>query len=231
MTYFDWALVGIFFISLIAVVVVLFRKIPQLVVIDLETIAKEREARVRERLLRARIERRFARLFHWRPLHALAHKMDFLAHKLEEGGKETSPATDVAVRGTSAETLTALLAAKEKERARGFLSEEETSDAVARSRVASDQEIAALHVELGAALEKEGRHADALAHYEDAVLLVPNHPKYLDALATAAILVGNRDRAAETLAQLKAVNPENEKISAFEEQIRALAPVKSKKKK
>ena len=230
MTYFEWVLLSIFFISLITIVVLLVRKVPQLIVIDLATIAKEREARVRERLLRSRIERRFARVFHWRPLHTLTHTMDLWAHRLENGDVHAGVPGHV-VRTRTLDDLRQLVAAREKERSHGFLAEGGDGTHEAPVRTASDQEFAALHVELGGALLRAGAHGEALEHFEDAAGLIPNNPKYLDALLSAAILVGNRERAGEVFAQLVQVNPENEKIPEFKKKVAALIPPKHGKKK
>lgn len=49
-----------------------------------------------------------------------------------------------------------------------------------------------------------------------------NNPKYLDKLVELAILQKDRSAAFEALKMLREVNPENQKINGFEEQIRGL---------
>lgn len=55
-----------------------------------------------------------------------------------------------------------------------------------------------------------------------AVELEPNNPKFLDALVEASIVAGKRDWASEALEKLRAVNPENQKLSEFSARVEQL---------
>ncbi|MBI4262624.1 hypothetical protein HY624_03810 [Candidatus Uhrbacteria bacterium] len=279
MTFFDWGLLGVFFLSAIIFIVLLLRHISQLVVIDLTTIAKEREARVRERLLRERIARQFGRLFQWRPIHALAHRMDRFAHHLEPQrsaalgngagamvtlqnqafaafrDKQYSRAEEYTVElirqhpeyahayallGRIKHATHALADARdalrfavrlaEREASSGFISEGIGDGETKQVRATSDRELALMRYDLAHVMEAEGDGAHAAEQLESALLLLPNDPKILDALLSVAILVKKKELAEETLAQLRAVNPENEKLGDFADQVEALGSLKKKKK-
>ena len=283
MTIIDWGLVGVFFISLMLLTFFIVRRIPQLVIIDLETIAKEREARVRERLLRERIRRQFAHFFQWKPIHALTHRMDRFAHYLETNGHAVSHAAEGGGAHTETlleQALTALrekryavaeefalaiirhdpqharayallgkakLAAHaysdardalqfavrrmEKEIATGFISERDDKSAGEQVTHPDDRELARLRCDLAGVLQETGDTAGALEQLESATLTLPNDPKVLDALLSLAVLVQKKELAEETLEQLRAVNPENEKLASLTEKVAAMVSLKRTKRK
>lgn len=70
----------------------------------------------------------------------------------------------------------------------------------------------------------------ALENAKKAAESEPNHPKTLDFLLEIAILSHNRPLAEETLGKLKEANPENEKLAALEEEVRAMRESAEKKK-
>ncbi len=280
MTVFDWGLLGVFFLSAIVSMILILRHISQLVVIDLTTIVKEREARVRERLLRERIERQFGRFFQWRPIHALAHRMDRFAHHLEpqpmieqsqneEGtmvslqnqasaafrDKQYSRAEECVMElirhhpeyahayallgrikhathmlTDARDALQFAVRLAEKAASSGYISEDADGSDTKQVPVTSDRELALMRYDLAHVMEAQGDGMAAVEQLENALLLLPNDPKILDALLSAAILVKKKELARETLDRLRAVNPENEKLSELEEQIEALGSARKKKK-
>lgn len=62
----------------------------------------------------------------------------------------------------------------------------------------------------------------ALEAIQQAVILEPQNPKYLDNFIEASILAEDKNLAEEGYRQLRAVNPENQKLAAFRERIDAL---------
>lgn len=73
---------------------------------------------------------------------------------------------------------------------------------------------------LGEVEEALGHAAEALSFYRQAVLLSPKNPKYLDFLIESEIENNNSYEANVALDRLREVNPDNQKISEFEEQIK-----------
>ena len=82
---------------------------------------------------------------------------------------------------------------------------------------------ASVQAYMGEVLEAKGRTGDALPFYEKAVELSPRNPRYLDFFISASIDQKNVDLAEKGLLLLKDANPENQKISGFEEKIKTLA--------
>lgn len=77
-------------------------------------------------------------------------------------------------------------------------------------------------MDLGALLKQRGEMDGALQIFARAVELEPTDPKNLDFLIDISIIVGNKNLAEETLGKLKETNPENQKITEFEERIKNL---------
>jgi tetratricopeptide (TPR) repeat protein len=79
---------------------------------------------------------------------------------------------------------------------------------------------AAIHYfELAEVCLKMGDLHEAAAHLEGALNLEPNNPKYLDLMLTVGIARKDAELSKKVLARLKEVNPENNKITEFEEKI------------
>ena len=72
---------------------------------------------------------------------------------------------------------------------------------------------------LGETEEALGNFEIAFEHYKKASSLSPKNPKYLDFFIESAIETGNKYEANLALDRLRAVNPDNQKIDDFEEQI------------
>lgn len=92
-------------------------------------------------------------------------------------------------------------------------------------------ENAELYLDLASINREVGAYKTALQRCQQAAELQPNDPKCLDALIEVSILVRDRALAERTLERFEAVNPENQKLVDFREQIRELpkhahAPVK-----
>jgi len=77
-------------------------------------------------------------------------------------------------------------------------------------------------MKLAMLLRDIGQVEEAVACAQEAVEQEPQNPKYLDFLVDASILLQDKTLAKEALAHLYRVNPENQKISSFEERIEAL---------
>ncbi|HTM69079.1 MAG TPA: tetratricopeptide repeat protein [Candidatus Binatia bacterium] len=96
---------------------------------------------------------------------------------------------------------------------------------------ASHADIAACYLDLGIASQAAGDKAQARAAFERAVAFEPANPRHLDLLLDECILEGDKSRASEVFAQLRAANPENNKLDALAERIASLPdPVAAPKK-
>ncbi len=75
---------------------------------------------------------------------------------------------------------------------------------------------------LGELYRQAGDHRQALEMFKAAFELDPRDPKNLDFLCEESILEGNLQLAKQALAILKEVNPENQKISVFQDRLKNL---------
>lgn len=75
---------------------------------------------------------------------------------------------------------------------------------------------------LGEVAEAEGKRDEALRYYKEALDISPNNPKYLDFYIDAAIVSEDVHEATSALERLREANPENQKITDFEERIEEL---------
>lgn len=67
-----------------------------------------------------------------------------------------------------------------------------------------------------------GETNKTMEHLNKALEFAPNNPKYLDFLVEVSIINNNYKLARNALEKLKDVNPENQKITEFEERIRQM---------
>jgi tetratricopeptide (TPR) repeat protein len=81
---------------------------------------------------------------------------------------------------------------------------------------------ASVHAALGELETKEEHHETALAEFSQAIEIHPNSPRYLDFFIESAIAAKNAAEAQRGLNKLKEVNPENQKLTEFEERITEL---------
>ena len=72
---------------------------------------------------------------------------------------------------------------------------------------------------LGEVFDAEGDMKTAYGFYEKAKTISPNNPKYLDFFITAAFEIGEVAEAKKSLDHLREVNPDNQKITEFEEKL------------
>lgn len=77
----------------------------------------------------------------------------------------------------------------------------------------------AIYRELGELQIELEKYEEALESFEQALELGPNSPKNLDAMIEVAILNKLKYKAQSTLDKLKEVNPENQKLQKYQEEI------------
>ncbi|MFA5953922.1 MAG: tetratricopeptide repeat protein [Patescibacteria group bacterium] len=88
-------------------------------------------------------------------------------------------------------------------------------------------ESVAYRIGLGDILLQLGELPSATGAFEEAVAIESSNPRCLDRLIEVCILGGNKRLAISSLRQLKAVNPDNNKLSEFQERIAAMPAKKS----
>lgn len=76
-----------------------------------------------------------------------------------------------------------------------------------------------IYRKLGELYQREEKYEEAMDAYEQALSLGPNNPKNLDAFIEIAILNKLKYKAQSTLDKLKSVNPDNQKLQKYQEQI------------
>lgn len=109
------------------------------------------------------------------------------------------------------------LASLYRKRKEGGLAEETLR--FLRKLYPDDHEVLAV---LAMVLQEQGQGSAALKEIQAAIALAPRNPRYLDFATDLAIMEQNRRLAAELLSQLRAANPENQKLAEFEERIATL---------
>jgi len=80
---------------------------------------------------------------------------------------------------------------------------------------------ASIHMSMGELERGKGNVKASLEHFRQAATIRPKNPKYLDAYVEAALVAKVPEDAKRGIALLKEVNPENQKISEFEERLHA----------
>lgn len=88
--------------------------------------------------------------------------------------------------------------------------------------ISLDPENYRYHLELAEVFNATGEHEKARDAAQKALTLAPNNPKILDFLIENSIMLHDKSRASEYLTKLIEVNPQNGKISSFQERITAL---------
>jgi len=83
-------------------------------------------------------------------------------------------------------------------------------------------DLGAVFVDLGIVRRNAGDLPAAKAAFESSVAFGGDNPRHLDLLLEACILTTDKPRARRVLERLTQANPENQKLSAFEERIAAL---------
>ena len=246
------------FISLGALAFIIIRKFPALVLIDVETIAKERDARVKKAMLTehaARIEQAAVREIKLalRPLLALIKKAIQAGHEriLELERKYRHAAASAVGSRLLPKSVKKMMEEAESLERRGSINEAEQAlvevikaepkNAKAYEKLGRlyqrnrrfaeaeesfafaltlNPEDASVHANLGELAQVKGDARAALEHFQAAVAIKPSNPRYLDFLLEAALGLGERDLARGVFVRLKDVNPENQKLAAFEQRIK-----------
>lgn len=97
--------------------------------------------------------------------------------------------------------------------------------------LALSNDLVSSHLDLGEVHRTMGKHEEALKNFLDARAIESRNPRVLDALLETAIMVKNKVLAEEVFAELKAVNPENQKLAEIAENIQALPVAEEVEKK
>lgn len=77
-------------------------------------------------------------------------------------------------------------------------------------------------INLGDLNFKIGKITEALKHYKNALSYNPNNPRVLDFLIENSIILGKKEEATGYFDRIKEINPENQKISEWQEKIKQL---------
>lgn len=107
----------------------------------------------------------------------------------------------------------------------GRLAADQGEFAAAQTEFAKSLELndtASIHLELSDVYTRLGDSAKALTACQEALTLDPRNPKILDRFLTLAIEAGQQELAQDAFGALKAVNPENQKLPVFAEQLEKL---------
>jgi tetratricopeptide (TPR) repeat protein len=97
------------------------------------------------------------------------------------------------------------------------------ADRPCEASASAHSDIATGWFETGMAAQAAGDLHEARKAFERSVAFEPANPRHLDLLLDACILEGDKLRAAEVLQQLRAANPENNKLEAFAERVAVLS--------
>lgn len=81
-----------------------------------------------------------------------------------------------------------------------------------REALKIDGEMAKRWIDLGECLQELGGLAEAIVAFKKAAEQEPNNPRVLDQLIEISIISGDKRLAREAFAQLRSVNPENQKL-------------------
>jgi tetratricopeptide (TPR) repeat protein len=76
--------------------------------------------------------------------------------------------------------------------------------------------LAAHYLELGLIYQDAHKSTNAIEAFQNALVLQPNHPRYLGLLLDASIESKNKEASIKNLEALRMVNPENEKIASYQ---------------
>jgi len=257
--------IAIILVSLAILVSLLLKKFSSLSMIDVSTIAEERDLQVKEKIIQERIERYFKKVFQrmapwltrlltrWqKSFRNLYRRIQLLERKLEEKKKSHSKKDIMSQERrlqemlAQAESLFEEKKLKEAEEEyieviasdpkncsayRGLIEiyADQNDDEKVREtsryllRILEDEkEKAELHYRLGEWYHEKKEYLSALEHFQKALSLVENNPKYLDFLLDTSILLEDKELAVETFERLHTANPENQKLSEYKERIEKL---------
>lgn len=84
------------------------------------------------------------------------------------------------------------------------------------------QELSEAYFAIADILRTQESYALALTYSQRSAAMEKNNPRFIDHVVSCAILAGDAVVANEALSHLRRINPENNKIAEFEEQVKAL---------
>jgi tetratricopeptide (TPR) repeat protein len=85
-----------------------------------------------------------------------------------------------------------------------------------------DKERAEAYIDLAIIEKALGKYDLVVEHAGKALLLIPNHPRYLDLILECTIILGKKMEAISYFEKLKEVNPENQKLEDFSKRIKEM---------
>jgi len=238
---------ALLFIFACLIAVIIIRKIPQLSLIDAESLPKPKEEKIKERILIERLQRQWAeshKYFRW-----LSKLFKFFAD-IVRARWEKLKHLEQQLKVKETRSVDSLLDEAQKK----LETEPEEAEKIYLETVRLDPKNIMAYEGLGkvyklkkdwkaageifqflrklypgntikyvfelAEIESiQGRYDHALAFMEQIIEQGTSEPRYLDFFIETAILDGNRRQAQKGLKLLKAVNPENAKIVDFEKRI------------
>lgn len=239
---------ALLFIFACLIAVIIIRKIPQLSLIDAESLPKPKEEKIKDRILIERLQRQWAesrRYFRW-----LSKLFKILAD-IVRARWEKLKHLEQQLKVKETRSVDSLLEEAQKK----LETEPEEAEKIYLETVRLDPKNVTAYeglskvyklkkdwkaaeeifqflrklypgntikyiFELAEIESIQGRHDQALALMGQIIEQGTSEPRYLDFFIETAILDGNRRQAQKGLKLLKAVNPENAKIINFEERIK-----------
>lgn len=259
----------IIIIACLAVIIyTIIKNFPRLAAINVESIAQEKESKVRNRIMTERLSRRFLslkRVFNdfFQPLISDLFKagQDFyqkitdlekmslkaqplnqidVAQQVKDKIEETKKflaeqnfekAEEVAISiikldGKNLDVYEFLtevyLARKDYKKAREtcrYLLKLLTKGKVIGDNSVEKHRLANCYAELGSIYQLQHKNTYSLANYQKAVELEPSNPRFLDLLLKISIILRNKTLASQVFSDLKAADPDNQKLPELQQQI------------
>ncbi|MBI2473050.1 tetratricopeptide repeat protein [Candidatus Uhrbacteria bacterium] len=255
----SWILIILIFICLGVIGLVFFRKIPQLRVIDVSTLPKERERQVKEQIILSKLQRSSgAKLM--RVTRASAGLVNFLSkqgrravqklYRIEQYYQKLKRSSQEGIHHYSEETIRQRIeTAMDLIRQEEFIPAEKIFidiishnpksiqgyESLGNMYLASGQldqaretlmfalrispDDASVNISLAEVEIKRGNVKQALPYAKKAIEKRPKNPRYLDYYIEISLQTGSLKDARAGIQTLKEVNPENKKISEFEERL------------
>jgi tetratricopeptide (TPR) repeat protein len=247
--------------ALAAILIVVARKVPQLRMIDVESIPRERVKKIKEQIILQKFERVGAEKLGSmakaarqgvtvaskigrravQKLYALEQYYQKLKHAASEGGHAIDPETVKRLLDEAEELVSQEEYIPAEKRYIEIISHNpkhvKAYEGLGNLYLANKQFAQAretlqftlrlspddpsVYMSLAEVEEGEGNQRKATEYYRKVVELRPSNPKFLDRYIESAFASGMLDDARRGVGLLKEANPENQKISEFEERLRA----------
>ena len=255
----SWILIIFILVSLGIIVVIFFRKIPQLRVMDISTLPKERERQVKEQIILSKLQRTSAAKL-MRVTRASAGVVNLFSkqgrravqklYRIEQYYQKLKRSSQGGVHSYSEETIRQRLeAAADLIRQDEYIPAEKIFidiishnpksvqgyEALGNMYLANSQldqaretlmfalrlapEDASVNVSLAELEMKLGNEKQALPYVQKAIQKRSRNPRYLDYYIEVSLQTGSLKDARAGIQTLREVNPENKKISEFEERL------------